>query len=399
MVPTSISQIIEQILNAIFSILMAYVLILPYLPSNTITYEIARHGAAGSAIGTGVGVLTGLIFCLIIYRAYQPKVKIQMKHDRTKYIESYGNILKILLLTITPVIFSTAIYNCSATIDQTIFSNILVGKGITAKTVSGFYGLFSSQYNVLINVPVAMASALSNAIVPNVSAAYALGKKDEMNDNIQMAIRFTMMIAIPCAVGLGVLNSSINGLIFGAVYAKGLGAAMLRIGAVSVIFYCLSTLTNGILQGMGKMRVPVKHSAISVVVNIVVLWALLTYTDCKTYGLVFATMAFSLVMCLLNAHSIKKYTGFHQEITKTFIKPAFSAAVMGAVCFVIQYAVQSVLPFGRVCFAVCVIIAVPVGALIYFAAIIKLKVFTEEELTKIPKGNLIVKLAKKLHLL
>ena len=163
---------------------------------------------------------------------------------------------------------------------------------------------------------------------------------------------------------------------------------MLRIGAVSVIFYCLSTLTNGILQGMGKMRVPVKHSAISVVVNIVVLWLLLTYTDCKTYGLVFATMAFSLVMCLLNAHSIK-----------TFIKPALSAAVMGVVCFLIQYGVQRVLPFGRVCFAICVIIAVPVGALIYFAAIIKLKVFTEEELTKIPKGNLIVKLAKKLHLL
>ena len=82
-----------------------------------------------------------------------------------------------------------------------------------------------------------MASALSNAIVPNVSAAYALGKKDDMNDSIQMAIRFTMMIAIPCAVGLGVLNSSINGLIFGAVYAKGLGAAMLRICAVSVFFY------------------------------------------------------------------------------------------------------------------------------------------------------------------
>ena len=96
-------------------------------------------------------------------------------------------------------------------------------------------------------------------------------------------------------------------------------------------------------------------------------------------------------MCLLNAHSIKKYTGFHQEITKTFIKPALSAAVMGVVCFLIQYAVQSVLPFGRVCFAVCVIIAVPVGALIYFAAIIKLKVFTEEELTKIPKGNQISK--------
>ena len=90
---------------------------------------------------------------------------------------------------------------------------------------------------------------------------------------------------------------------------------------------------------------------------------------------------------------------FIRRYTKTFIQPALSAAVMGVVCFLIQYAVQSVLPFGRVCFAICVIIAVPVGALIYFAAIIKLRVFTEEELTKIPKGNLIVRLAKKLHLL
>lgn len=97
-----------------------------------------------------------------------------------------------------------------------------------------------------------------------------------------MAIRFTMMIAIPCAVGLGVLNSSINGLIFGATYAKGLGAAMLRIGAVSVIFYCLSTLTNGILQGMGKMRVPVRHSAIRCGQYRCIM-ALLTYTDCKTW--------------------------------------------------------------------------------------------------------------------
>ena len=69
---------------------------------------------------------------------------------------------------------------------------------------------------------------------------------------------------------------------------------------------------------------------------------------------------------------------------------------MGVVCFLIQYAVQSVLPFGRVCFAVCVIIAVPVGALIYFAAIIKLRVFTEEELTKIPKGNLNRQISKEI---
>lgn len=399
MVPTSISQIIEQILNAIFSILMAYVLILPYLPSKEITYQIARHGAAGSAIGTEVGVLTGLVFCVIVYKLYQPKIKIQMRHDRTKYVESYGNVLKILLLTITPVIFSTAIYNCSATIDQTIFSNIMAGKGMVPKTVSSVYGIFAGQYNVLINVPVAMASALSNAIVPNVSGAYALGKTDKMNDSIQMAIKVTMMIAIPCAVGLGVLNGPINGLLFGAKYGKGLGANMLRVGAVSVIFYCLSTLTNGILQGMGKMKVPVRHAAISVVVNIVVLWALLSFTNCKTYGLVFATMAFSFVMCILNALSIKKYTGFKQEFSKTFIKPEIGAIIMGVVVGIVRFVLMKVLPFGRLGFAVCLVIAIPVGVIVYFAAIIGMKVFTEEELRNVPKGHLIIKFAKKLKLL
>lgn len=401
MVPTSVSQIIEQILNAIFSVFMAYVLIQPFLPAKGggITYQMAEHGAAGSAIGTGVGVLTGLIFCLIVYKLYQPRAKIQMRHDKTKYIEPYSNILKILLLTITPVIFSTAIYNCSATIDQTIFSDILVGKGMTSKIVAEFYGVFSSQYNVLINVPVAMASALSNAIVPNVSAAYALGQKDKMNESTQMAIKFTMMIAIPCAVGLGVLNSQINGLIFGAVYAKGLGANMLRIGAVSVIFYCLSTLTNGILQGMGKMKVPVRHAAVSVVVNMLVLWGLLKYTNCNTYGLVFATMAFSFVMCILNAVSIKKYTGYKQEISKTFIKPCISAGIMGVVIFAIQYLLMKFLPFGRIGFAVCLLVAIPIGVVVYFAAIIGLQVFTEEELKNVPKGHLIIKLARKMRLL
>ena len=78
MVPTSISQIIEQILNAIFSILMAYVLILPYLPSNKITYEIARHGAAGSAIGTGVGCFNRidlLLYSFIVHTSQRSRFR------------------------------------------------------------------------------------------------------------------------------------------------------------------------------------------------------------------------------------------------------------------------------------------------------------------------------------
>lgn len=91
MVPTSVSQILEQILNAVFSVLMAYVLVAPYvgIGSKVASYKLAKYGAAGSAIGTGAGVLTGLIFCGVIYWIYRPKVKRQMAADKTKKIESY----------------------------------------------------------------------------------------------------------------------------------------------------------------------------------------------------------------------------------------------------------------------------------------------------------------------
>ena len=132
MVPTSVSQINEQLLNAVVSVVMAYVLVAPYVGHATkaAAFKLAEHGAAGSAIGTGAGVLIGLLFCFIVYLSYRPKVKLQIKHDKTKKTESYKRIVKILIFTITPVIFSTFIYNCSASIDSTLFGHLLTNKGL-----------------------------------------------------------------------------------------------------------------------------------------------------------------------------------------------------------------------------------------------------------------------------
>ena len=104
-------------------------------------------------------------------------------------------------------------------------------------------------------------------------------------------------------------------------------------------------------------------------------------------------------MCILNALSIKKYTGFKQEFSKTFIKPGIGAIIMGVVVGIVRFVLMKVLPFGRLGFAVCLVIAIPVGVIVYFAAIIGMKVFTEEELRNVPKGHLIIKFAKKLKLL
>lgn len=402
MVPTSVSQIIEQILNAVVSVVMAYVLVAPYVGHATkaAAFKLAEHGAAGSAIGTGAGVLVGLLFCFIIYLSYRPKVKIQMKHDKTKKTESYKRIVKILIFTITPVIFSTFIYNCSASIDSTLFGHLLTNKGLPETTVSAFYGLFSSQYNVLINVPIAIASSLSNAIVPDIAGSYAVNDQEAIKSNIDTAVRFILLIAIPCAVGIAVLAKPVIGLLFGPKYAvEGLSPRMLQVGAVSIVFYCLSTMTNGILQGLGKMRVPVKHSAISVAANVAVLVILIQTTNSNVYAIVLATVAFSVVMSILNARALTKFTGYRQDLKKSVLKPVFSAGIMGAVIFIISWAFEQFISGASIGYAACLAVAVPVGMIIYFVFVIKLKTFSEEELKQMPKGHAILRLAKKLKLL
>ena len=112
---------------------------------------------------------------------------------------------------VTPVIFTTFIYNCNAYLDNYLFFTILGWHGENQKALNAAYGEFSNYYVTLINVPLAMASASASAMMPEVSSCYATGDLDEANDKILETIRLTMFISIPAAVGLGVLAFPITG--------------------------------------------------------------------------------------------------------------------------------------------------------------------------------------------
>lgn len=400
MVPTSISQIIEQILNAVISVGAAYFMV-RHLAATTDAEKLHRAslGAKGSAMGTGAGVLIGLLFCAFVYACYRPRMKRNLQKDRSRHLESYGSIFKILILTITPVIFATAIYNCSASIDQSIFQFILGRKHYDELTMATLYGIFGTQFNVLINVPVSMASALSSAIVPNISGNYAVGNMEELNKSITSAIKLNMLVMIPCAVGLTVLADPIIHLLFPT--ATALGGKLLMIGSVTVVFYGLSTLSNGILQGLGKMNVPVKNAGIAVIIQAIVLVPLLHFTNLEAYALVIVMIVFSLIMCILNSMAITKYAGYHQEYAKTFVKPFLAAVVMGAAAFATYYATHIVtVHIGNyVGNALSCMIAIAVAVAVYAVGVLKTNAVTEEELYSMPKGRALVRICKKAHLL
>lgn len=398
MMPSAISQVLEQIANAIVSVWAAYVLYkygmkVGAILGNQENYA-AAYGAAGGTLGTGVGALVALLFSCFVMFAYMHVYKRQMRREGVAKVDSYKHIFHTLIITIIPVLLSTTIYNCNTLVDMAIFKNIANSQGYSALEISTWNGVYTGRYRTLINVPISIASALAASSVPALTGAFTKKNLDEVRYQIGSAIRFIMLISIPCAVGMGVLADPILKLVH-LSDESGLAAVMLRYGAVSIVFFSLSTLSNGLLQGINRMKEPVKNAAIALILHIIVLVVLMYGFDLNIYAVIFANAAFGLIMSLLNAISIRRYVHYRQEIVKTFLIPGLSAGIMGAVVWGVYNALLYLLRIN----AIATIFSIVVGAVVYFALMLLLKGMGEEELRRLPKGYLLVRLAKKAHLL
>lgn len=397
MMPSAVSQLIEQIINAVVSIWTAYMLFgygsrIGAVLGNSEQYG-AAYGAAGGTNGTGVGALAALLFVLFVFTVYRPVYKRQMLRDRRNGEESYRNIFFILFMTIVPVLLSTTIYNISSILDMGIFKHVAAAQGYEETTYSTMWGIFSGKYKTLINVPIAIASSMAASSVPSLATAFASRDIPQVRRKVASSIRFIMVIAFPCAVGMGVLASPILQLLFHD--AREMPARMLQVGAVSIVFYSLSTLSNGILQGIDRMKAPVKNAVITLALHIGVLIALMYGLDLNIYAVVWANTFFSFFMCILNGRAIRKYLKYRQEIVKTFLIPGIASAIMGGAVYGVY---QLLMKFVKIN-AIATVISIIAGIIVYGIFLLLMRGLNEEDLKAFPKGYLIIRIAKKLHLL
>lgn len=180
MAQTSVSQILEQIANAVVSIGAAYLLIrhtfgtleMPADESSRMTR--ATQGAVGSAMGTGAGVLVALLFMLGIYGLNKNLIDRRVKKDKHHEVDSYGEILKMITRVVTPFILSTAVYNLSSTVNTGIYTKLWPGmRDMGTMDISARWGIFSGQALTISNIPIAFASAMAAAMIPTVSQLVA----------------------------------------------------------------------------------------------------------------------------------------------------------------------------------------------------------------------------------
>lgn len=396
MMPTAVSQIIEQLIRAVISIAGAAI----FVDMGTKAGEKAgeellgpAYGAAGATLGTVLGALIALAFLGFVLWTYRGKMRRQYRTDRSHKLESYQHILKVLVFTALPILFSTAIYNINQILDLTIFNHIMEAQGFTEDEYMALQGIYSGKYDTLVNVPLSIPTALCASVVPSLTAAVATRSKKLVHAKIDQTLRLNMVITIPCGVGFLVLASPLMVLLYNDASAT--PAYLLMIGSVVVVLYSWASILNSILHGLNYISSPAKNAGIALVVHLIAFVIMMTVFKMNVYALAAGNIVFSLCMCWLDQRKVHKVCGFRINIMDTFIKPLIASVVMGVIAYLVYFGLDKLI--GGRWIPICVTLAVAV--VVYVVVVLKIGTLSEDDITALPMGVRLLRYCKKLHLL
>ena len=390
MLPTSISQILEQIAVATVALLASGFMVHHFANAGEDTLQ--RWSAAGATMGTGAGVCTAFLFMLFVYRVNHKTIAKKIKNDRVSVNESYRSIMKIILLIAAPIILSAFIYNVNGYINGVMYTSILGWKGVPNSLVKQNYAEYGF-FMTLINIPLTLASTAPTSMMPEVSAQYAIGDLEETKRKIDQATWIAMLISIPASVGLAVLAQPVTRLIFPST--EGVAGQLMVIGVITVILNSTSNISNGVLQAIGKANIPMINAAISLGVDIVFLALVLVFTNMGIYAVVLAMVVYALVMCVLNDRALKKYLGYKNPWRSAYFVPILASIPMGIVAVVVYKLVYVVIGSNFI----SLIPSIALAMVVYFVGYLVVAKPKKEDLAALPGGTRLAQAAQKLKIL
>ena len=360
----------------------------------------AIRGAMGSALGTGSGVLVALIFMTYVYFKHRGMFMERIKGDTEHKEAPFGPLMKETILVITPFILSSFILNLTTSVNQTIFMKVMIGRRQWEEVMTTtLYGLFSNKAVVITNIPISIATAVAAAILPNISTSFARGNIKETRKRSVNAIRMTLIIAVPCAVGLMVLAKPVTMLLFPQWDTLDTASLLLAELAVTVIFYSVGTIMNAVLQSIGRIHMPLVSAGIALAIQTVVLFVLILATDLGVHALVICSVLYSVLIFLIDSRFICQYLRMHLRVFRVYGRPVAAAIVMGAAAKLAYEGIRlgGMMISDRTYFinlfatAAAIAVAIPV----YFFVLIKVGGLKKNDILQAPKGARILGVLQK----
>lgn len=374
MVPTAVSQVIEQGGKVIISLPLAYWGL----------QKSVMAGAGGALLGITLSEVAALIYMLFVYR----------KHKRTfsdiKQIQNDDSLasrtlLKRLVVISVPITISACIVPFSQFIDSAMMIKRMLLAGLSADQAKAAYGIFTSIVIRLINIPTALALAISMSLVPAIAACKARHDSAAIQKETNTGMRYAFLIGFPCTVGMSVLSGEIVRFFYGDVSKFSadqiqLASELLTFSAMTVVLFTAVQATSSILQGLRKQRIPMYTMIAGVAVKILLNYVLIGTPGIDIHGGPYASIACYTIVMVLNLIYVCRYTEMKMNWIDWILRPLAAAAVMGVTVFIMH----RFLPCNRL----VTILEVLAGIGVYVFSALFFKALTRDDIhSMIRKGG------------
>ncbi|MBR3873945.1 MAG: polysaccharide biosynthesis protein [Clostridia bacterium] len=366
MVPTAVSQLIEQVGKVFVALPLAY------FGMRVST----AYAAAGVLLGTSIAEGAALIYMLTVYRRRRTAFQ-QLVQDEQQQPMETGNVVKRLLTLSIPITLGACIVPIAGFIDSGLLLNRLMDAGIEYNRALALYGRYSGYVLTLINVPTALATAIAMSLVPSISGAMARGDGKGMRRHSALGLRLSFVIGLPCSIGMSMLSAQLLDLIyhFDTPEALQVTAQLLSMSSLTIVLFTVVQSTSGILQGLRKQRIPMYTLMAGVAVKIFLNYTLIGMPQINIHGAPLASLACYTISMLPNLYYVHKYTGLKADLWNMVGKPAAATALMA----VVLWGVIRLLPAG----AFWTLLQVAIGVAAYAAFAILTGAVTKEDLAPI----------------
>lgn len=369
MTPTAVSQIIEQVLKLVLGLTFAHLLI----------GRGPAYGAMGAMIGVGVSEIFALLYLAITYAFKRKKLDILEPEIETTFSQD----LKLLIKQTLPITLNSLIMPLILAIDSFLIVNLLVSSGNSSEISTEMFGVYSGMVNSLVNFPTVFSMALAISLVPAISYGR---EKQEKNLDASSVFKLIFYIAIPCIFIYFCFSREIIAVLYPSATNQNLlslGALLLRISAINILYISLLQITTAILQGNGKSLAALANVSVAGVIKI-----LLTVVFVSgAFGIYGAAIASAI--CYSIAAGLNIITLRHEFNFSIKFKPIFfiflNSLISLGVAIGFNYLFN--LTFSGL---ISIIFSLLIAGLMYLIFSIILPIFNDEELSKIPLGSKIV---------
>ncbi|MCY6355006.1 putative polysaccharide biosynthesis protein [Clostridium sp. ZS2-4] len=374
MTPTAVSQVIEQVLNTIFTLVFAAVLL---------KYGI-EAACAGGTIGTAIGSLGAVIYLIIAYKKNK-RIVVSKGYKHEKH-SRYSNkqILKKIIYYGLPIIICVGLQNAGELADLAIVKSRLIhASGYTQKLTDIKWGVYT-KYRALLGVPIALISALSASVLPSLSGAFAVKDRKSLENKINYTFRLCLLVAIPSAVGLSVLSHPIFKLIFPDFEE---GWKLMLLGSIVLVLTAVVQIQMTILQSINKLYLSTFFMILGVIGKIVANYFLVGIPQLNIVGAVFGNMICFAIPLVLNYIFIRKALKIKLSIFYHAAKPLMASGVMGIMAYGSYLGLSTLLnnfTKGYLNNAISCIAAIGIGVFAYMYGLVLSGGITQKDMGVLP---------------